>query len=101
MIEKIAQTKTPAPEGAFGRASGRDAPNPALKFPSNKELELFLSFFQAQKERNELRGQEFPLDAWVDWTTNTIKLFVTKADSPFSKIFFEYWSSEAKKWGGN
>jgi hypothetical protein len=98
--EKI-QTKTPAPEGVFGRASGEGAPNLALKFPDNVKLENFLNLFQGQKERNEWRGEEFPLDAWVDWTSNTVKLYVSNPASVFAEIAFKIWVDQAKKMGGN
>jgi len=102
MVEQEKINQNPTGQGSVAGAPGRDAPNPAqLKFPSNKELELFLSFFQAQKERNEWHGEEFPLDAWVDWTSNTVKLYVSNPASVFAEIAFKIWVDQAKKMGGN
>ena len=71
-----------------------------IKFPDHKKLENFLILFLGQKEANEFKGQSFPLNAFVDWTRNVVKIFVTE-NNIFSKTFFEYWIAEAKRLGGN
>ena len=72
-----------------------------FKFPSNREVEKFVNSFLMQKERNEMRGEEFPLNIFVDWTSNTVKLFVSNEKSVFADISFKIWSQLAKETGGN
>jgi flagellar assembly factor FliW len=72
-----------------------------FKFPSNREVEKFVNSFLVQKERNEMRGEEFPLNIFVDWTSNKVKLFVSNPKSVFADISFKIWTQLAKETGGN
>jgi len=72
-----------------------------IKFPDCKKLENFITLFLGLKETNEFKGQTFPLNAFVDWTRNVVKIFVTDTNNIFSKSAFEYWITEAKRLGGN
>jgi hypothetical protein len=70
------------------------------KFPDALKLQTFLNLFFGQKEHNEWRGEKFLMDAYVDWTTNSVRIWVTDPNDTFAKVVFEHWCKVAIQCGG-